>query len=253
MAIRTRTDASRPHGDRSQRRVALATAISLLLMALLAPFAHFGVLQTLIVPADAAATTANIAASVGLFQAAIVAFVTVAILDVVVAWGFYVLLRSVNEGLALVVGLLRVVYAAAFALALVHLFDVARLVDGADGAALQSEALQAHVASAVASFDTGWDLGLGVFGLHLIGLGALLFGFAAPRLLAALVVLAGVGYLADALGPILFADYALTISTFTFVGEALLIAWLFWLAIRGSRTAESVTGSLDHASAAAAS
>ena len=97
--------------------MALATAISLLLMAILAPFAQFGVLKTLIVPADAAATTSNIAASLGLFQAAIVAFLIVAILDVVVAWGFYLLLRPVNERVARVVGSLRVVYAAAFAFA----------------------------------------------------------------------------------------------------------------------------------------
>ena len=107
-------------------------------MALLAPFAQFGVLQTLIVPADAAATTNNIAASAGLFRAAIAAFLLVAILDVVVAWALYVLLRPVNEGLALLVGWLRVVYAAVFAYALVNLFDVAQLVHGATGPALQS-------------------------------------------------------------------------------------------------------------------
>ena len=78
---------SRLTADQSQRAFALATAFSLLLMALLAPFAQFGVLKTLIVPADAAATTSNIAASAGLFQAAIAAFLIVAILDIVVAWG----------------------------------------------------------------------------------------------------------------------------------------------------------------------
>jgi len=82
MAIRSLTEASR-RGEPSRRRTALATAVSLLLTALLAPFAQFGVLQTLVVPADAAATTNNIAASLGPFQAAIVAFLIVAILDVV--------------------------------------------------------------------------------------------------------------------------------------------------------------------------
>jgi hypothetical protein len=232
--------------------VALATAISLLLMAILAPFAQFGVLKTLIVPADAAATTNNIAASLGLFQAAIVAFLIVAILDVVVAWGFYVLLRPVNEGFARLVGSLRIVYAAAFAFALVNLFDAAGLVQDASGTALQSGPLQGQVAASVASFDTSWHVALGFFGLHLVGLGALLFRFAAPRLLAALVVLAGAGYLADSIGTIFIADYGLTISTFTFVGEALLIFWLFWRAARGSRPSAAV-GTPDRASAAAAS
>jgi hypothetical protein len=251
MAIRSSTNASRPPGI--QPNVALATAASLLLMALLAPFAQFGVLKTLIVPADAAATTTNIAGSLGLFQAAIVAFLIVALLDVVVAWGFYVLLRPVNEGLARLVGSLRVVYAALFAVALLNLVDAAGLAQSATGTALQSGPSQAHVAAAVASFDTGWHLALGIFGIHLLGLGALLFRFAAPRLLAALVLLAGVGYLADSLGTIFIADYGLTISTFTFVGEALLIVWLFWRAARGSRSSATAVGTPDRASATATS
>ena len=253
MTIRSSTDASRLSGDKSQRRVALATAFSLLLMALLAPFAQFGVLKTLIVPTDAAATTNNIAASLGLFQAAIIAFLIVAILDVVVAWGFYVLLRPVSEGFARLVGSLRVLYAALFGFALLHLIDAAGLVQDATGAALQSGPLQAQVAASVASFDTSWHLALGIFGLHLVGLGALLLRFAAPRLLAALVVLAGAGYLTDSIGTIFVAYYGLTVSTFTFVGEALLIFWLFWRAARGPRSAVTAVGTPDRASASAAS
>lgn len=252
MANGSSTDASRPTGDTSQRRFALVTAVSLLLMALLAPFAQFGVLRTLVVPADAAATTNNIAASLGLFQGAIVAFALVAILDVVVAWGIYLLLRPVNQGLARLVGSLRILYAAAFAVALLNLVDAAGLVQGATGTALHSGPLQAQVAASVAAFDTGWHLALGIFGLHLVGLGALLVRFAAPRLLAGMVVLAGVGYLADSIGTIFVADYGLTISTFTFVGEALLIFWLFWRATSGSRSAAPAVGSTDQASAAAA-
>ena len=239
--------------DHSQRKVALAAAFSLLFMALLAPFAQFGVLKTLIVPADAALTTTNIAGSLGLFQAAIAAFVLVAILDVVVAWGLYVLLRPVNKSLARMVGSLRITYAAVFALALLNLLDAARLVDGATGTALQSGPLQAQVAASVASFDTVWHVGLGIFGLHLVGLGVLLVGFAAPRMLAVLVVVAGAGYLADSIGTMLIADYGLTVSTFTFVGEALLIFWLFWRAARGSRSSATSVVTPDRASAAAAS
>ena len=251
MTIRSSTNASRLPGTEPKTKVALAIGFGLLLMAILAPFAQFGVLKTLIVPADAAATTSNIAASLGLFQAAIVAFLIVAILDVVVAWGFYVLLRPVNEGLARLVGSLRVVYAAVFAFALINLFDAAGLVQSATGTALQSGPLQAQVAAAVAAFDTGWHLALGIFGLHLVGLGALLFRFAAPRLLAILVVLAGIGYLADSLGTVFVPGYGLTISTFTFVGEALLIFWLFWRAARGLRSSEAVVAAVRTSSAAA--
>ena len=89
--------------------------------------------------------------------------------------------------------------------------------------------------------------------LGFVGLGALLLRFTAPRLLAALVILAGVGYLADSIGTIVVADYGLTVSTFTFVGEALLIFWLFWRAARGSRSSATSVVTPDRASAAAAS
>jgi len=251
MAIRSLSIARRLPG--TQRKVATATAVSLLLMAILAPFAQFGVLKTLIVPADAATTTSNIAASSGLFQAAIAAFLMVAILDVVVAWGFFILLRPVNEGFARLVASLRIAYAAIFAFALLDLVDAAQQVNGATWTALQSAPLQAQVAASVASFDTGWHVALGIFGLHLIGLGALLFWFGAPRLLAALVVLAGVGYLADSIGTIFVPGYAQTISTFTLAGEALLIFWLFWRAAKGSRISRTAAASPERASASAAS
>ena len=241
MTDRSMTDANRPSADHSTRNVALVAAIGLLFMALLAPFAQFGVLASLIVPADAAATTNNIAASIGLFGAAAAAFLVVAILDVVVAWGMYVLLRPVNARAAQLVGWLRVVYAVVFAYAVLNLFDVAQLLNGASAATLQSGQLHTQVTTSITAFRNGWDVALAIFGLHLVGLGGLLFrSVDFPRFLGALVILAGTGYLADSFGRILVPGYTLTISTFTFAGEALLIVWLFRLAINGSRSADSL-------------
>src|SRR5919112_37385 len=64
------TITKRPTIDISRRAVALIAGIGLLVMAVLAPFAHFGVLPSLIVPADAAATVQNITDSEGLFRLA---------------------------------------------------------------------------------------------------------------------------------------------------------------------------------------
>ena len=226
--------------DQSERRFALVAAFGLLFMALLAPFAQFGVLQTLIVPADAAATTANLLVSAGIFRAAIAAFLIIAILDIVVAWGLYILLRPTNASLALLVAWLRVAYAAVFAYALVNLLDVAQLLQGTKAAGLSPTQVDAQAASSIASFNDGWDLALAVFGFHLVGLGALLFkSVDFPKFLGALVTLAGVGYLADSFGKILVPGYTLTISAFTFIGEALLIVWLFKRAIRGSQPSDS--------------
>jgi hypothetical protein len=230
--------ADSPSVDHSKRKLAYAAAFGLLAMAVLAPIAQFGVLATLIVPTDASATATRIAGSLGSFGGAIAAFFAVAILDVVVALALYVLLRPVNRSLAMVVTGLRVVYAAVFAVALLNLWNVVQVL-GSSATAAPSAAVTAQVDGSIASFHNVWDVGLAIFGLHLVGLGGLLvrapsFG----RVIGALVVIAGLGYLVDSFGRLFVADYSLTVSTFTFVGEALLIVWLFRLAIRGSRPSD---------------
>jgi hypothetical protein len=220
----------------SQRGVALTAGVGLLLMAVLAPFAYFFVLQGLVEPADAAATVDNITASEGLFRIGIAAWLVVIALDIVVAWALYVLLRPVNEALAVLVAWLRLVYTAIFAIAVANLFDVAQLLGGAEGSAIGQEQIGAQVMSSIASFENGWDIGLAIFGLHLLGLGALLFGPTVfSKVLSALVIVAGAGYLVDSLGEILVPGYAVSLAVFTFVGEVLLIGWLFWVAIKGFR------------------
>ena len=220
--------------DDARRRIALTAGIGLLFMAVLAPLAHFGVLQDLIVPTDAAATVANITASEGLFRLAIATLLVVTFLDILVAWALYFLLKPVNESLALLVGWLRIVAPAVFAVALANLLDVAQLVGGAADSALQPEQLGAQVMASIASFDNAWDMSLAIFGLHLLGLGFLLFrSIDFPRFLGLLVVVAGAGYLADTFTRILIPDFDFTFSLFTFVGEALLIVWLLLRAIKG--------------------
>lgn len=164
-------------------------------MALLAPFAVFRVLETLVVSGDATATFNNIVASEGLFRGGIAAFLVVIMLDVLVAWALYVLLRPVNRTIALLTAWLRLAFAAVFASALVNLLDAAQLVAGAEQATLQPEQLSAQVMSSIASFDNGWTaIALPIFGLHLFGLGYLLFKSADfPKFLGVLVSLLAVG------------------------------------------------------------
>jgi hypothetical protein len=218
----------------ARRRVALTAGIGLLLMAVLAPLAHFGVLENLVVSGDAATTVGNIAADEGLFRLAIACLLVVTFLDIVVAWALYVLLTPVHPTLAMLVGWLRLAAPAVFAVALANLLDVANLVGSAQSSTLGPDQLGAQVMASVASFGNGWDMSLAIFGLHLVGLGYLLVkSVDFPRFLGVLVVVAGGGYLADTFAGILVPDFEFTFSLITFVGEALLIFWLFWRAIKG--------------------
>jgi hypothetical protein len=77
----------------------------LLLMSILAIFANFFVLEGLIIPGDAATTANNIIANELLFRGGISSFIIVLILDVLVAWALYILLKPVNKNLALLAAL----------------------------------------------------------------------------------------------------------------------------------------------------
>jgi hypothetical protein len=229
--------------DISQRKVALIAALGLLGMAVLAPLALFGVLNTLVDTGNPTATVANIVESEGTFRLAIAAFLVVAFLDVLVAWALYILLRPVNGTLAMLVGWLRLAAAAASLPALANLLDVAQLLGGPVASTLPGGVVEAQVMASVASFHNAMDIHLAIFGMHLLGVGVLVYkSVQFPRFLGVLVVIAGVGYLADTFTRILIPDFTFTFSIFTFLGEALLIVAFLYRAIRGFADEPNETG-----------
>ena len=228
------TNTSRSTGL-SLRQAAIIAGLGLLLMAVLAPIAQFGILQKLVVSGDATATANNILAATGLYRSSIGLFLVVAILDVVVAWALYVVLRPANSSLSLLTAWFRLVYAAVFVSALSNLVIALQFVDGSSALnGLDANQLHAQVMVSLNAFTDGWNMALIVFGRHLLLLGYLAFrsGYV-PKWLGGLVVLAGLGYLVDNVGKLLSANYGLTISMFTFIGEVVLIFWLLWKGARG--------------------
>ena len=221
--------------DMSLRTGAIVAGLGLLIMAILAPIAQFGVMQKLVMPGDAKATVENIMASAALFRTGIFIFLFVAILDVVVAWGLYTLLKPANKRLSLLAGWFRVVYAVIFAVALTNLLNVLQLLNGVDSLkAIELDQLYAQGMLSLSAFQSAWDIGLVIFGLHLLVVGYLAFqsGYV-PKWLGVLLVIAGIGYMVDSFGKFLVPNYNLTIAGFTFIGEVLLIFWLLWKGIKG--------------------
>ncbi|MFT4167204.1 MAG: DUF4386 domain-containing protein [Microlunatus sp.] len=79
----------------------------------------------------------------------------------------------------------------------------------------------------VVRFQAIWDLGLFVFGAHLLLTGvAVLRGSRMPSWIGALVAIAGLGYLVDAVSVALVPAKPLALGQFTFVGEVVLLIWL---------------------------
>ena len=210
--------------DISLRTAAIVAGVGLLLMAILSPIAYLNTFQSLVKFDDAALTAQNILNSMGAFRTAIFLLFTVAILDIVVAWGLYIMLVPANKNLSALAAWLRVIYGGIFIFAISKLY-VALQVITADGT---------QTMSYLKSFQSIWDMGLILFGFHLLVLGYLVFksGYV-PKWLGVFLVLAAVGYIVDGFGKTLSPDYNLNIAQFTFVGEVFLIFWLLWRSFKG--------------------
>lgn len=212
---RTSVSATRDVGERAG---AVTAAVALVAMAVLAPIASFGMLDPL--RAAGAEVSGADGASMRLAAALLTAVVG---LDVVVAWGLSVAFRRENAGLARLAGWLRLAYAAGFVAAIARLLD-ASLVVGVDPAA---------TAVLLERFDLVWAAAIAVFAVHLSVVARLLWQPAVfARIVAVLVAVTAAGYLVDGIGSVVSAAYTFEVSTFTFVGEVVLIVWLF---ARGGR------------------
>lgn len=221
----------------SRRQASLIGGISLLLMTVAAPIANFGSVMGLMAEGDPAATAANISGSMGMFGLGIFLFLVVALLDIIVAWSLYVLFVPTHRALSLLAAWFRLVYAAVLAAAINGLSQVLSLLKDPLFPWPGEDQLSIQVMFHLNSFLSGWDLGLFIFGAHLLVLGYLVFtSVDFPKFLGILVALAGLGYIIDSAGNILVPGYGLTIAMFTFLGEVLLIIWLLWKGIKGFGT-----------------
>jgi len=221
--MNTNQNASR-FTDISLRTAAMVAGLGLLLMAILSPIAYLNTFQSLVNFDDVALTAQNILNSIGAFRTCILLLFIVAILDIVVAWGLYILLVPANKNLSTLAAWLRVIYAGIFIFAISKLYVALQV--------LTPDGIQAM--TYLKAFQSTWDMGLILFGFHLLVLGYLAFksGYI-PKWLAVFLVLASVGYIVDGFGKALYSDYSLNIAQFTFIGEVLLIFWLLWRGFKG--------------------
>lgn len=199
--------------------------IALLLIAVLAGIGNFGSLTPLITAGDAATTAQAIAGAEQQFRVGVLLMLAAAALDIVVAAALLIVLKPVNRSIAVTAAWFRVAYSAVFVVAIAQLGTVPNLLD------------QPEIAmNAIDAYLMIWRTGLVLFAVHLVLVGYLVFrSRIMPRWLGVLVAIAGLGYLIDGVGVILIADYTPTVSTFTFIGEVVLIVWLIVMAVQASR------------------
>jgi hypothetical protein len=210
------------------RAPALVAGTAIMLLAVLAGFGNLVVVQGLVTPGDAPATAHDITASEGLFRLGVASLYLAALLDIVIARAIFTVFRPVHAELSRLSAWLRVAYVVVFIVALSRLAEIPALLNDADGAgAFTTSQLQAQALAKADAFHHIWSAGLILFGAHLAGIGVLAFrsGFV-PRLVGALLVLAGAGYAFDSLVSMFTEHPAFVVSDVTFLGEFLLGVWL---------------------------
>lgn len=221
--------------ETTPRRAALIAGIGYMAVFVLAIFANFFVRTGLVDPDDAAATFNNIAESETLFRAGLFSFLIVFLLDVVIAWALYVLLKNVSKELSRLAAWFRLVYTVFLGVSLLFFFLVLELVTGGGySEAFGSNQTEAQVTLFLDAFNYTWYIGLAAFGIHLMLVGYLLRrSSSAHRLLAALLMVAGAAYVIDTTAISLLSTYSNYEDVFlamvalpSVVGELGLAIWL---------------------------
>ena len=213
----------------SIRKASTTAGAALLAMSVLSAFGYLLAVKGLLVPGNAARTARNITAHESLFRLGIVSLYLVAALDVVAAWALYRVFKPVSAGLSRFAAALRIAYAAVFMVAISQLFGALRT---------HTRALQQ-----INTFTDIWDAGLVLFSLSLFVLAHLAdrSGYV-PKLLGALLAIAGFGYIFDTVVRALVEGSSSNVSAITGMGE---FVFALWLVIRGRRIALCGSGSHD--------
>src|SRR3712207_2223400 len=162
-----------------------------------------------IVPGDAAATTANIRSLESLWRFGVASEIFMLTCGVAMAWIFFILLRPVSRDLAWLATFFHLVTIALEAANELRLLQALfPLGDAGYLKAFGPEQLHAMVSLSLRSYASGFNVGLVFFGCECLVLGYLIFrsGYL-PKAVGVLMFIAGVSYLINSFGLILIADF----------------------------------------------
>lgn len=193
------------------RTSALIAGISYLIIFFAAIFANFVVIESLI--KDPLTTIQQNHLYV---RAGIIAFLITVVFDVIVAWALYELYKA--HPLTLLSTLFRMMHAAIMGVAIFAL--PATLTSNT------ADVILGHVTT----FNTIWLIGLFFFGIHLIILGNII---GKPKVIAFLLVIAGIMYMVDTAAHFSLPNYDAYATIFlmlvaipSILGEMSLAIWL---------------------------
>ena len=228
--------------DNSQRTAVKVAGISGLLTVAIVVFANYVLLNALIVPGNAVETARNIVAHETQFRITAVCFLIYSAGVVVLLAALYLILRPVNQGLALVGALFRLVFALLWLLTTLNLLSALRLL----GSASYLQAFEADRLQVLARLHLAANFDAYYVGLPFFGLAATVCSYLwlkskyIPKGLAAFGVISSAWCVICAFVFLIFPDFNKTINDYWFDSPMALfeMALSFWLLFKGLRLPE---------------
>lgn len=235
VTIPPHTTDSAPDKRVRPRQAAVVAGISYLALFVVAIFANFFVLEGLIEAGDATTTVANIRESEGLFRAGLVGFLSIVILDIVIAWALHIIFKPLDRDLSLLTAWFRLIYSTLLGVATIFFFLALELISGANYlTAFTPDQLDAQALAYLNAFNVTWLIGLLMFGIHLVLLGYMILRSGITnRALGYILILAGAGYIIDTAAHALLGNYddyetlfGLIVAIPSVIGELSVGLWL---------------------------
>jgi hypothetical protein len=226
--------------ESSQRTAAKVAGVSLLFSMVIVVFANYGLLNPLIVRGNAAETARNIMAHETQFRVALTCFLTYSASVIVLLAALYVILKPVNQGLALVGALFRLVFAIMWLLSTLNMLGALRLLSGASYLQVfEADRLQALARVSVAGTFDDYYIGLPFFGL-----GATVYAWLwlksnyIPKGLAVFGVISSAWCVICAFVFLIFPGFAKPVDPYWFDSPMAIFELIlsFWLVIKGIQT-----------------
>jgi hypothetical protein len=225
--------------DESQRTAARVAGFTYLFTAATAVFAHYGIYTHLVVAGNAAETARNIMAHERLFRINIACDLICGAGVVVLLTALYVILKPVNRSLALLAAFCRLVCALMWVVIALNLFDVLRLLGGANYLRVfEADRLQALARLHLGAAFDAYYVGLLFWGLASTVCSYLWFkSNYIPRGLAAWGVISSAWCATCAFVFIIFPNFGKAVNLYSFdtpIGIFEIVT-SFWLLFRGLR------------------
>lgn len=203
---------------------------------------------SVIMTGDAATTAVQLRQNDGLLRLGFAAYLVEAFSDVVLAWLFYVLLKPVHRDLALLSAFFGLVSMSLFAVTQMFYFSAPMFVGGSRYLAAFSPEQRAALASVFLSLYAGLSgLFMLFYGTAWIIRGWLTFksGYL-PRLLGAIMVAAGLGFVVKNLTKVLAPDYSSDVLMAPmFINVVAVAAWMLLRGVDRDRWNHVTAGRSD--------